>query len=69
MPEDKSLSFDNNKILATRAVKFENGELKVSIRFIQNVTLINADDYGGMKDFYKKMTDMLNEPIVLKLAN
>ena len=69
VPEDKSLSFDNNKILATRAVKFENGELKVSIRFIQNVTLINADDYAGMKDFYKKMTDMLNEPIVLKLAN
>lgn len=69
VPEDKSISFDNNKILATKAVKFENGELKVSIRFTQNVTLVKADDYAGMKDFYKKMTDMLNEPIVMKLGN
>jgi len=69
VPEAKSLSFDNNKIFATRAVKFENGELKVSIRFIQNLTLIKAEDYAGMKDFYKKMVDMLNEPIVMKLGN
>ncbi len=69
VPEDKFTSFDNNKITATRAVKYENGELKISIRFIQNVTLIKAEEYAGMKDFYKKMIDMLNEPIVMKLTN
>ena len=69
VPEDKFTSFDNNKIAATRIVKYENGELKVSIRFTQNVTLIKAEEYAAMKDFYKKMIDMLNEPIVMKLSN
>ena len=69
LPEDKLIISDDNKIQAVRQVSFENGELKVLIRFIQTTTLIPADGYKNMKEFYKKMTDMLNEPIVMKLPN
>ena len=67
LPEDKLLLSGDNKIQAARQVTREGDELKVLIRFIQTTTLVTADGYAAMKEFYKKMTDMLNEPILLKL--
>ena len=69
LPEDRILVSNDNNIQAIRQVSFEGGELKVLIRFVQTTTLVAADAYKVMKDFYKEMTDMLNEPIVLKLPN
>ena len=69
LPEDKLLISGDNKIQASRQVTREGDELKVLIRFVQTTTLITADGYAPMKEFYKKMTDMLNEPVVLKLPN
>lgn len=69
LPEAKSLSFSNDKIIVTKQVRFEEGELKTVIRFSQTLTLIPADSYKGLKDFYKSMIDMLNEPIVLRIVN
>ena len=60
---------DDKKIQAVSQVSFEDGELKVLIHFIQTTTLVPAERYNAMKEFYKKMTDMLNEPIVMKLPN
>jgi len=31
--------------------------------------LIKTEKYPDLKSFYKEITDMLNEPIVLKLPN
>ena len=69
LPQDKTVVLDDNKIKATRQVRLENGELKVTIQFIQTTTLVPSEGYGPLKDFYKKMTDMLNEPLVLKLPD
>ena len=69
LPENKNLIFDNNKIQVVKQVKFEKDELKVFIHFIQLTTLVRAENYVALKEFYKKMVDMLNEPIVLKLTN
>jgi hypothetical protein len=69
LPENKSLLSDNKNIQAGKQVTFENGELKIFIRFIQTATLVKVDNYAVLKEFYKKMVDMLNEPIVLKLPN
>jgi hypothetical protein len=69
VPQDQIVRSEDNLIEVTRGVKFENNELKVYIRFAQSVTLIKADKYYAIKEFYKKMIDVLNEPIVLKLAN
>lgn len=69
LPEDKLIISDDKKIQASRQVTREGDELKVVARFIQTTTLVTADGYPAMKEFYKKMTDMLNEPVVLKLPN
>ena len=69
LPEDKILVSNDNTIQAVRQVSFEGGELKIIIRFVQTTTLVTTNGYNAMKEFYKQMTDMLNEPIVLKLPN
>ncbi len=69
LPEDKILVSNDNTIQAVRQVSFEGGELKIVIRFVQTTTLVRADAYSAMKGFYKQMTDMFNEPLVLKLPN
>ena len=69
LPEDKSIVSDDNKIQAVRQVSRVGDELKVVVRFVQTITLVTADKYPAVKEFYKKMTDMLNEPVVLKSPN
>jgi len=69
LPEDKLIVSNDNNIQAVRQVSREGDELKVLVRFVQTTTLVTPDGYAAMKEFYKKMTDMLNEPIVLKLPN
>jgi hypothetical protein len=68
LPEDKTIRSADNKIEAFRQVKFENGELKVVVRFIQNITLVPPDSYPALKNHYKQMIDMLSEPILVKLG-
>jgi len=69
LPENKNLVSNDNTIQAVKQVSFENNELKIFIHFVQIVTLIKTENYPVLKNFYKEMTDMLNEPIVLKLPN
>ncbi|HET6768842.1 MAG TPA: DUF3857 and transglutaminase domain-containing protein [Chitinophagaceae bacterium] len=67
VPEDKTIRADDKSIEAFKQVRFENGELQVQLRFFQTKTLITAENYPGIKEIYKKIIDMLNEPIVMKL--
>lgn len=67
LPENKNLVSNDNTIQAVKQVSFENNELKIFIHFVQIVTLIKTDKYPDLKSFYKEITDMLNEPIVLNL--
>jgi len=69
VPEDKTIRTDDKGIEAFKQVRFENGELIVLIRFLQTTTLVTSVNYPGIKDIYKKIVDMLNEPVVLKLSN
>ena len=69
VPEDKTIKTDDKSIEAFKQVRFENNELTVLIRFLQTKTLITTMNYQTIKDSYKKIVDMLNEPVVLKLPN
>ncbi|HET9745352.1 MAG TPA: DUF3857 domain-containing protein [Chitinophagaceae bacterium] len=68
-PEDKAIRSNDKSIEAFKQVRFENNEIKVIMRFVQTTTLVPAENYTAIKDFYKKMIDMLNEPVLVKLAN
>jgi hypothetical protein len=58
--EDKTVSF-------TRQLFTEgNKTILARIRIELNKTEYNMDEYSGIKEFYKKMIDLLNEQIVLK---
>jgi hypothetical protein len=69
LPEDKALRSTDKTIEAFKQVRFENNEIKVIMRFIQTTTLVPAENYPAIRDFYKKMIDMFNEPILVKLAD
>lgn len=69
LPEDKSLRTDDRAIQVYRQVRLENGQVKIVMRVIQTTTHVPAENYPSIKDFYKKMIDMLNEPVLVKIAN
>lgn len=69
VPEDKTIRADDKSIEAFKQVRFENGELIVLLRFLQTKTLVTAENYPSIKDIYKKIVDMLNEPVVMRLPD
>lgn len=69
LPEDKTLVTPDNNILISRKITREGNLLHIKINFTQNVTLAYTESYKTLRQFYISMTQLLNEPIVIKLAN
>ena len=69
LPQDKTLRSDDKTIEAFKQVRFENGEINVTLKFVQTTTLVSAENYAGIKEFYKRLIDMLNEPIAITMKN
>lgn len=69
LPKDKTLQSTDGKISLQREIKYENGEIKVKLFFTQSITLITPENYPALKEFYKNMVDMLNEPVLIKLPD
>ena len=67
VPEDKIIKSDDKSIEAFKQVRFEDGELTVLLRFFRTQTLVPAWNYPAIQDIYKKIVDMFNEPVLLKL--
>lgn len=68
LPENKKLVTPNRDITISRKISREGNLLHIKIDFIQTVTLVYNEDYENLRQFYRTMTDMLNEPVVIKLA-
>jgi hypothetical protein len=68
MPKNISLIMPDTSILFSRKVFSEetSGQIIARIRIDFNRSLFKAPEYPIVKDFYKKLFDLLNEPIVLK---
>ena len=69
LPKDQVMENNSKTIRLFREIRSENGQLTVKISFVRNTTLVLAEDYKELKEFYKKMVDMMNEPIVVKIGN
>jgi hypothetical protein len=69
LPANKKLITPEKDISIARQIKQSGNTLQIKIDFIQTATLISYEDYPGLKDFYKQMVNMLNEPITIKLEN
>lgn len=68
LPRDVKLIMPDTSISITRVISFNKAEKMLQARYIiqTNRSVFTADEYQYIKEFYKKMTDILNEQVVLR---
>ncbi|MEO6522817.1 MAG: DUF3857 domain-containing protein [Mucilaginibacter sp.] len=66
LPKPLVMSMSDKSITFKRVIGEANGILQVHFTISINRSLYNVAEYKSLHEFYKKMFDMLNEPIVLK---
>jgi transglutaminase-like putative cysteine protease len=67
LPINKKLKTPDNDIYLTREIKQTGNSIQIKLGFVQTITLVDYDSYPVLKDFYKMMVDLLNEPVTIKL--
>ena len=67
LPKNTGMRTADTSLSFTRFLKEENGVISMQVKFEVNRSFFERDEYGMLKDFYKKLFVMLNEQIVLKL--
>lgn len=65
-PKNSRITMPGNTLSAARQISQKDKEVTVTMRVEFNTPQFEPDDYEGVKEFFKKMTEMLNEPLVLK---
>ena len=68
LPKNKKLVTPQRDISLAREISRVGNVLKIRISFTQTNTLYEENSYPMLKQFYKLMVDMLNEPVVVKLG-
>jgi hypothetical protein len=68
LPKGIRLQTPDKDIIVSRQIVRTGNILLVKLEFQQSVTLVPYEEYDGLKEFYHKMVEMLNEPIVIKMA-
>jgi hypothetical protein len=66
LPKNLTLKTADNMLLAAREMTKTGNAVEMRMRIEFSKSKYGADDYFLVKDFFGKMIDMLNEPIVLK---
>jgi hypothetical protein len=66
LPKNMTLKTADNTLLAGREINKNGNNIEIKMRIEFFKSKYSADDYFIIKDFFAKMIDMLNEPIVLK---
>jgi hypothetical protein len=66
LPKNMTLRTADKAMLAAREITKEKNVVDVKLRIDFSQSRFSADDYFALKDFFGKMIDMMNEPIVLK---
>jgi hypothetical protein len=65
-PKNARISLPGNTMTATRQISQKDNAIVVSMRIEFNTAQFEPENYDSVKEFFKKMTEMLNEPLVLK---
>jgi hypothetical protein len=69
LPRDTRLITPDTSISCARYITFTNNNLNVLFRIEFNRAVFDSGDYSMLKEFFKKMTNMLNEQVILKQKN
>lgn len=66
LPKKLRMITPGNSMVVVREVLVKDQQLEISMAIEINQTTYVPDEYEMVKEFYKKMFDVLNEPLVLK---
>ncbi|MGZ3752285.1 MAG: hypothetical protein ACXVAU_13475, partial [Mucilaginibacter sp.] len=66
MPKSETIVMVDKGIMFKRTLGEDNGDIVLHYEINIRKTQFNRSEYPGVRDFYKKMFEMLNEQIVLK---
>lgn len=68
LPKNINLVMPDKSISVSRIVDYDPSKNSITSRVKYNVSrpVFTAQEYFAVKEFYKKMVDLLNEPLVLK---
>jgi hypothetical protein len=66
LPKSQSMAMPDKSIIFKRIVAEQDGSVIVRFSISYHKSLFFKEDYPQLHDFYKKMHEMLIEPIVLK---
>jgi hypothetical protein len=69
LPKPKILKSLDNTIYISREIKSMKNTLIIKVDFVQTLTSVDYEAYAPLRDFYKIMVEMLNEPITIKILN
>ena len=66
LPKNVKMIMPDTSIVFSRLLSLENNMLSIRIGIETHRSVFTADEYDYVKTFYKKMAEIMNEPIVLK---
>jgi len=66
LPKNTLLHMDDNSIRVKRLVGVDNDTVEINYTIVFKRSLFSVTEYASLRDFYKKMYELLNEPVVLK---
>ena len=66
LPKNIKLVTPDNSMVAYREITKEENTLRINLKIEINKSEYSANEYAMVKDFYNKVFDTLNEPILLK---
>jgi hypothetical protein len=66
LPQGISMAMPDKSIMFKRIVSEQDGQILIRFTIDFSKSVFSADEYPGVRDFYKKMFELLNEQIVLK---
>ena len=66
MPKNIRMIMPDTSIALTRQIEFKDNTLSVNITIQTNRSVFTADEYDYIREFYKKLANIINEPVVLK---
>ena len=67
IPKEKTIEKGTAEILVTRSFSVNGDQLLIRMHFVQTETLYQSNYYSGLRQFYVKMVEMLNEPLTIRV--
>ncbi|MEO5564019.1 MAG: DUF3857 domain-containing protein [Chitinophagaceae bacterium] len=68
LPKNITIQTPDKEITISRQILRAGNILMIKIDFQQTMTLVSYEDYDGLKMFYQRMIETLNDPIVIKMV-